>query len=409
MTRVTLKSIRKCVIMITVIEMKQTENFVQDSILMILLTAGAVFTSLSLSTSLLLCGMMMILITIRSLSDKPGIPLTAAQLAIAAVFALISGNPAAYLIFYICRPNRILSLALPSGFYFAAQLLTGERTVPVILFGVLLLVAAALVIYFAEGLILDYLSAKDQISKNVSVTAVNEMYEKKLNHELLIKNYLADRNARLEERESISRNIHNSVGHSITAAVMTLEAADMLFDSAPDKAREKMKAANDRIRGSLDSIRRAVRVLDTESSYVSMDDLISSITAVTDGFVMDTMIKILTDFADTSAGIAIPHEYAEFLTGAVQELLSNGVRHGGADRFIVSMNSDSGNIRLNVSDNGKSDFSPKNSRERIRSGFGLKKLVSYTERCGGSAVFDNENGFRAVITLPLHTEEEDNG
>ena len=59
---------------------------------------------------------------------------------------------------------------------------------------------------------------------------LNEMHEKRLNQELTKQNYLADKNARLVERENISRNIHNSVGHSITAAIMTLDAADMLYD-----------------------------------------------------------------------------------------------------------------------------------------------------------------------------------
>ena len=121
------------------------------------------------------------------------------------------------------------------------------------------------------------------------------MYSKKLNQELVIKNYLADKNARLEERENISRNIHNSVGHSITAAIMTLDAADMLFDTAPKLAREKMNIANDRIRTSLDSIRHAVRVLDNENKFITVNDFISELVAVTDSFVMDTMIKIYTD------------------------------------------------------------------------------------------------------------------
>lgn len=66
------------------------------------------------------------------------------------------------------------------------------------------------------------------------------------------------------ERENISRNIHNSVGHSITAAIMTLDAADMLYDVNPYEARKRMNDANNRIRVSLESIRRALRVLDDE-------------------------------------------------------------------------------------------------------------------------------------------------
>ena len=225
------------------------------------------------------------------------------------------------------------------------------------------------------------------------------MYAKKLNQELVIKNYLTDKTARLEERENISRNIHNSVGHSITAAVMTLDAADLMFDLEPEKAREKMNAANQRIRGSLDSIRQAVRVLDRENKYVSMSDFISELRAVTEDFMMDTMIKIHTDFGEVNLDVAILHEHTEFLTGVLQELLSNGVRHGAADVFYVTLTSDSKNMRLKVMDNGKSDFSESNQKERIEQGFGLKKIISYVERCGGRVNFSNENGFKTEILL----------
>lgn len=401
-----LKNTKKCGIIIKVIFMKQTENFIQDSILLLILTAAAVFTSFVPYICLLLCGIHMMLMTVRSLSDSPCRLLTLAQLALSVVYALISGRAAACLVFCILREKKVFRIAFPALFYGAVQAALGRLSLPVILFYCCGLLGAASLIHLTEALVLDYLSAKNRIAGAVIVTAVNEMYEKKLNQELTIKNYLADKNARLEERENISRNIHNSVGHSITAAIMTLDAADMLFDSAPVRAREKMNAANERIRGSLASIRHAVRVLDADSVFISAGDFISEVTAVTESFVMDTMIKIRTDLSDIPTELTIPHEHTEFLTGALQELLSNGVRHGNADMFTVGVTADSGHIRLSVADNGKSDFSPNNARERISSGFGIKKLISYAEKCGGSAVFENENGFRAAVTLPLYKEEE---
>ena len=270
----------------------------------------------------------------------------------------------------------------------------------------LLLLAASLVLHYMEILAKSYFSAKQKISKAVSVTTVNEMYEKKLNQELTMKQYLAEKNARLEERENISRSIHNSVGHSITAAIMTLEAADMLFDTAPDKAREKLNLANERIRGSLASIRHAVRVLDAEATLVSMDDFLNQLQAVTENFSMSTTLQILTDFSNVQTTLQLPHEHAEFLTGALEELLSNGIRHGNATRFTVHLSTDSGHVKLKVSDNGTSDFSEANEQEKIRTGFGLKKLVSYVKRCGGTASFENHAGFVAELILPLLPDSE---
>ncbi len=385
--------------------MKQTENFVQDSALLLILTAVALFTSSFPYLCMLLCGILLLLLAVRSLTDDPGKTALAVQILISAAFAVLSGSAAAYLILYACRAGKGLQLALPPVSYVAVWIFMRDLPLPHLLGSGLLLFIISVGIWLAEQLAVSCLSAKSQISRSVSVTAVNEMYEKKINQELMIRNYLADKNARLEERETISRNIHNSVGHSITAAIMTLDAADMLFDTAPDKAREKMNAANQRIRSSLTSIRRAVRVLDSENECVSMEDFISELNAVIDSFAMDTMIQIRTDFPDDSAGLLLPHEHTEFLTGALQELLTNGVRHGHADRFTVSMIADSGHLKLCAADNGNSDFSPQNAQERIRNGFGLKKLISYAEHCGGCAVFENKNGFQSAITLPLYKED----
>lgn len=348
----------------------------------------------------------MLLFTVYSLEDNLGKLRFMIQLSISIIFAVLSGSTASYLIFYECRINKPAQFLLPPIVYFIVQMIMQELTFPYILCNILILVVLVLGIFLIEKLVISYISAKSHISHAVSVTAVNEMYEKKLNHELVMKNYLTEKNARLEERESISRNIHNSVGHSITAAIMTLDAADMLFETAPVKAREKMNAANERIRKSLNSIRHAVRVLDSESEFISMVDFIGELTAVIDSFVMDTAIQIRIDFSDSVHEQLIPHEHTEFLTGAVQELLTNGVRHGKANMFTVGLKTDSRHIKLIVLDNGRSDFSPQNAQKKIRNGFGLKKLISYAEKCGGSAIFENENGFQSAITLPLYKEGE---
>lgn len=356
-----------------------------------------------LYSCLLILGLLLVVLTIRSLSEQQSKPLLIFQIVLTIAFSAAAGHPAACLTAYEChigKRNRA-SLLFPSLLHGGIQFFTGEQTLPQVLFSMLLLLAASLTLRGLETLVKAYFSAKQKVARSVSVTAVNEMYEKKLNQELTIKHYLAEKNARLEERENISRSIHNSVGHSITAAIMTLDAADMLFDTAPDKAREKLNLANERIRGSLASIRRAVRVLDAEATLVSIEDFLSQLQAVTDDFAMSTTLQILTDFTDIQQQLQLPHEHAEFLTGALEELLSNGVRHGHATRFTVYLATDSGHILLKVSDNGTSDFSETNEQEKIRNGFGLKKLVSYVKRCGGTASFENHTGFVAELILPL--------
>lgn len=382
------------------------EQFIQSSFLLVILSVLSMFSSKAPCLCLLFSGILFILFAIRSVSEneRESILFLGVQAAGVIPFVLVSGSPFACLIFYEIRIQGAVQIILPAVSYGVIQVLAQSQALPEVLCSILLLIVLSLALHITEKIIAGCLFARNQMLRAVNMAAVSEMYQKKLNQELVLKNYLTDKNARLEERENISRTIHNSVGHSITAAIMTLDAADMLFDTAPEKAREKMKAANERIHTSLESIRHAVRLLDKGNAPISIGDLISGLNVVTERFITDTMICIREDFKDLDARLLVPHEHAEFLIGAVQEILTNGVRHGAADTFTVHLTADSRHIRLSVLDNGRSDFSKHNAQDRLKSGFGLKKLLSYAKKCGGTASFTNENGFCSIITLPLYEE-----
>ena len=386
------------------------EGFVQDTILILILTiVGSFYTEVPFAF-IALSGVLLCVTGGRRLKEKCDMADIVIWLILAIAFSISSQNFLGYLVMWQGKilKREPLSIFFPSIIYMTVALLESREPFYRIILNVVILLVIAMLLYMVSRFIREYVTTKDKVAQAVSVTAINEMYAKKLNQELIIKNYLADKNARLEERENISRNIHNSVGHSITAAIMTLDAADMLYDTAPDRAREKMNAANERIRTSLDSIRQAVRVLDSDNKYVSIEDFVSELTAVTDSFVMDTMIKVHTNFGNVGENVVIPHEHTEFLTGALQEFLSNGVRHGGADIFTVTLTADSRNLRLKVVDNGESDFSQNNQTERIEQGYGLKKIDSYVKRCGGSTTYNNDGGFSSEVTIKL-LEEDVNG
>lgn len=383
----------------------------QAAILLILLTVTAVLHSEHVTGCLLSATALFVVFNFRSLSDRQGALCLFFQLLFSAMFVWCGGHFLSGLIFFeICIEKRNRIRIVFPGIGFAALSLAkflGDLYVPQLLWQVLLLTACAAGLFVLEQMAAHYFSIQREVAATVRTTAVNELYEKKLNKELVLKNYLADRNARLEERENISRNIHNSVGHSITAAIMTLDAAELLLDADREKAKERVVTAKERMRVGLNSIRCAVRVLDKENRSVTMEDFISELTAVADGFVMDTAREVVTDFSIPKSAPVIPHMHTEFLTGAVQELLTNGVKHGGANRFLLSVAADSAHLQVSVKDNGSSDFSEENSMERLRDGFGLKKIVSYVKRCGGSVKLTNENGFCAVIVLPLLQEGTD--
>src|SRR5699024_4755494 len=101
------------------------------------------------------------------------------------------------------------------------------------------------------------------ISLNRIIHTVQEkqaMYEQLLGEYRKLKrmNLTAEREARLEERTKIARDIHDSVGHRLTALIMKLEVLAIQHEGADYKALKQM--AQD----SLNETRAAVKALEAE-------------------------------------------------------------------------------------------------------------------------------------------------
>lgn len=374
-------------------------------IFVVFLTVAGLFTT-SYPLYLLIAGAgCMVFLTFQSFFEKESKGILLVEVILLLVFAALTGSFAGFLIFYLVKKCKgVLKGMLGILAYGTAEIAVFQsKEVPMIIFYGLLLATGFAVLFLFEYLITSYEGSKKYERERTIATNISEMHEKRLNEELSIQKAIDERNARLMERENISRNIHNSVGHSITAAIMTLDAADMLYEVKPEEARKKMNDANERMRGSLESIRRAVRVLDEDNQTLTASDLKSELQMIVKEFVMDTTLKVYENYKELRDDVNIPHDHVVFLTGVLQELLTNGVKHGKASKFVVTLIGDSKHLKMVVSDDGTSDFCMENQMQRIENGFGLKKIISYVEKNGGKTSFDNENGFRGMIEIPILT------
>ncbi len=374
-----------------------------NQFMVILLTLCCMFSSSEPVWFLILAGMLLVVVTMSSVEEEENKKLTVAKGISVLLFAVVSGNCVGYvaigLMDELKKHTRIIGAV--TAYTIPRMLFIRRAAVAHVLVGALILTAVLTLVLLLKWLVERFEEQKVQAKNILLRSNISEMHERKINQQLVMQNYLVEKNARLLERENISRNIHNSVGHSITAAVMTLDAADLLYEVRPDDARKKMNEANERIRGSLESIRRAVRVLDEEAENMQAGDLKCAMEQIVQEFVMDTSIEVDRIFEELPDEVMVPHDHGEFLTGALKELLTNGCKHGNATVYQVLLKGDNGHIRLVVTDNGSSDFREENKSMKIQQGFGLKKMMSYAARCGGELRISSESGFRVAVELPI--------
>ena len=379
-----------------------------DHTIILLLTISGLFTTCFPELFILAAGCLMMLAAYESFHEDKSRGLAVLKLVLMALYAAFSGAWPGFVIFFFLRPAREYMRALLGIGSYLLYAFARDKNMSLAwcIVNICLFMGAFIFLTLLYRGLERSEKRKAWEDEKLRVSNVRELHEKRLNERLVRQSFLAERNARLMERENISRNIHNSVGHSITAAIMALDAAGVLYDVSPEDARKRMNDANARIRGSLESIRRAVRVLDEDSVGITAGDLKCEMEDTIEKFEMDTGVRVVRNFAQLMDEIKIPHDHAVFLTGALQEMLVNGLRHGLASKFFVGLWGDSAHIRLVVSDNGTSDYDSLNEKSRIENGFGIRKMISYAEKCGGKAEFVNDGGFKGRIELPVADRSE---
>ena len=246
--------------------------------------------------------------------------------------------------------------------------------------------------------------SNQQLSRALTASAVDAMEQRRLREEIAKNQSVNEHNARLQERERISRDIHNYVGHTLSAATVTLDAAAMLVPNDQDRAVEKIETANSRVHEAISSVRSVVRTLDADDDKILLLDYMKSLENMVTEFMMDTDLKVYHNFRQYDTEEArIPMQAASFISSSLSELLTNGVKHGNAKIFVVTFLYDAKNIRLSVQDNGTGwgEISSEEKRRLISRGFGLRKMMNYAETHGGSLTIENTDGFSVNLSLPL--------
>lgn len=138
--------------------------------------------------------------------------------------------------------------------------------------------------------------------------------------------------ATLQERNRIARDIHDSLGHSLTVFNLYLEAALRLLDSAPDEAREFMLEAKQLGATALQEVRQSVSTL--RSNPLQGQSLEDAIAILTEEFYKST--GILPD-CHINLSDAVTFDLKTALYRIVQESLTNIYKYANATEVSIQI------------------------------------------------------------------------
>lgn len=184
----------------------------------------------------------------------------------------------------------------------------------------------------------------------------------------------------VEERNRIARDIHDNLGHNMTALIMQLQMAEHYLKSDSSKSQELVANSIKTAKNSLSSIREVVETLRGTSSSLSPD---KALKVLVEEFSEKTGTEIKLNL---EGKVTNNPKVDENMYHILQEGLTNAVRHGSATKIWVDLNYSESCIKFNIKDNGKGS-------ENLTEGFGMKGIRERVESLNGSVEFKSENGF----------------
>jgi signal transduction histidine kinase len=187
------------------------------------------------------------------------------------------------------------------------------------------------------------------------------------NATLLATQALLAEQTRRSERLRIAREVHDAIGHGLTAASLHLQLAARVGDP-----REPVAAAQEAVKATLNEVRDLVRVMRNRGAV----EIVPAIRSLCEG-IREPRIHL-----DTASNFrALDSERAHVLFRCVQEALTNAIRHARANNVWVTLSE----TELTVRDDGIGAARP-------HLGSGLQGLHERVEEAGGTLRVETERG-----------------
>ncbi|HQW64604.1 MAG TPA: sensor histidine kinase [Pseudomonadota bacterium] len=228
------------------------------------------------------------------------------------------------------------------------------------------LLQSGLYVGFSSFTFITSLVAKDQADSRED--------QRRLNAELRATRALLAESSRMGERLRISRELHDLLGHHLTALSLNLEVASHLVQ---DKAQEHVRQAQSLARLLLSDVREVVSQLRADDEI----DLRKALDALIEGLPEPVVhIEMAPDF-----NVDDPRR-AQVLLRCAQEVITNTIRHARARNLWLSFEAaGDGTLRVRARDDGQ-------GAEAVAPGNGLSGMRERLAQFGGGLAIDTGRG-----------------
>ncbi|MEM9163634.1 MAG: sensor histidine kinase, partial [Cyanobacteria bacterium P01_F01_bin.4] len=203
-----------------------------------------------------------------------------------------------------------------------------------------------------------------------------------------------ERLAMAQERSRIAREIHDSLGHSLTALNIQLEGALKLAQRDPVRSQTFLAEAKRLGSVALQDVRQSVAALRVDA--LQGQSLAVAINTLLENVQQATSLNLSRDIQLPDSELPNPIRVA--LYRILQEGLTNVVKHANATEVKVQIATHAQTLVLTLEDNGRG-FDPSHTS----TGYGLQGIRERTEAAGGTFNLTSQpgQGSRLSVSLPI--------
>lgn len=198
------------------------------------------------------------------------------------------------------------------------------------------------------------------------------------------------------ERQRLSRELHDGLGQSLIGIKMRLESLQFAED---DNNRVTVDVVKNFVNQTIEEVRRMSNNL--MPAVLSNFGLSTAISNLTKQIVENSEIDVT--FYDQTKNVTFNDKVSTYVFRIVQEALNNAVKHSGASKIDVILFSEEKMIRLLIEDNGKGL-----PTTIVSSGNGLYNMRERVNLLQGTIDFEPNAGEGLVINIRIPLNINDN-
>ncbi|WP_394556265.1 sensor histidine kinase [Priestia aryabhattai] len=194
--------------------------------------------------------------------------------------------------------------------------------------------------------------------------------------------------SKLEERNRLSQEIHDKIGHSMTGALIQMEAAKHVMKQDEEKALSLLQNAITISKEGIEEIRLTLKSIKPPAEQIGISRL-----------------KLFIGEFEAKHSIAMPLVYKgnldlitplqwKIIHENITEAITNALKYAEATMISIELHVLNKMVKVEVKDNGK-------GAHLFQKGLGIAGMEERAASINGTVIVDGTNGFSVTTLLPI--------